>query len=158
MELIAIILAVIMGGLFIIIKSLNMMLGNKIGIYGSNLVNHLTGIIGSSIIYFTVTIIGFQKLSFYNNVPLYAFIGGIIGSTFVILSNYSFSKTTVVTSTILILCGQFISSIVIDIFILNLQIKPTAIAGAVLIVIGTILYSAKSSGTRNNSQLSHEKI
>ncbi|KAB3529290.1 hypothetical protein F8154_14840 [Alkaliphilus pronyensis] len=141
MELLAIILAVIMGCMFIIIKSLNMMLGSKIGIYSSNLVNHLTGVVGSSFIYFTVLLIGLEKLQVYNNIPTYALTGGIIGSTFVILSNYSFSKTPVVTSTILILCGQFISSLIIDILVLDISIKPTAIAGALFIVLGTILYS-----------------
>lgn len=144
MGYLAIMLAIIMGGLFIIIRSLNMILGNAIGIYGSNLVNHFTGIIGSTIIYFTVITLGLQRIEVYSSIPPYAFLGGIIGSAFVILSNYSFSKTTVVTSTILILVGQFISSLIIDMIILDLQIKPTAIAGALLIVIGAILYSLKS--------------
>ncbi|KAB3529244.1 DMT family transporter [Alkaliphilus serpentinus] len=147
MAILAIILAAIMGGLFIIIRSLNMMLGNSIGIYGSNLMNHLTGTIGSSIIYLMVIVTGVQKFQSYENIPLYALMGGIIGSTFVILSNYSFSKTSVVTSTILLLCGQFISSLIIDILILDIEIKPTAITGAILIIIGAILYSYKSKDT-----------
>ncbi|MFZ5353595.1 MAG: DMT family transporter [Bacillota bacterium] len=153
MSILAVVLSVIMGALFIIIRSFNMMLGKQIGIYASNLVNHIAGVIGSSIIYLTVIMIGIQRHQLYENVPIYVYVGGFIGATFVVLSNYSFSKTTVVTSTILILCGQFISSLAMDILILNISIKPTAVLGAVLIILGTVLYSIKDKATKAAAEI-----
>ncbi len=123
--------------------SINMLLGKQLGIYTSNMVNHLTGIAGSGIIFIFALMLGMSKGVELGGIPAYAFLGGVMGSTFVVLSNYSFSKTSVVTSTILILCGQFISSILIDVYILNMQIKTTSIIGALLIIIGTIMYNMK---------------
>ena len=65
------------------------------------------------------------------------------GATFVALSNYTFSKTKVLMSTLLILVGQTVASVVIDYIHLGEMISFNAVIGTVLIVLAVILYNSK---------------
>ena len=75
------------------------------------------------------------------NAPFYAYLGGVMGALFVILSNFTFYKTSVITSTILILSGQFLSSVLVDILVLQKEISLKNIAGAIIIILSVILYN-----------------
>lgn len=140
-----IILGIFAGACFILNKSINMLLSNETGIFSSNFINHLTGLLGSFIIYIIVISFSEVKVANITNLPFYAFLGGTFGATFIILSNYSFSKTSVITSSILILSGQFLSSLLFDYLVLNNGIKITKVIGAILIIIAIILYSSEKN-------------
>ena len=141
MSIFIIAISLLTGASFIIIRTLNMKLSVEVGIYGSNLINHIVGTLVSSIIVILAMLsmnIGKTNLL---NAPFYAYLGGVIGALFVILSNFTFSKTSVITSTILILSGQFLSSVLVDMLVLQKEISLKNIAGAIIIILSIILYN-----------------
>ncbi|MDV3428725.1 MAG: DMT family transporter [Bacillota bacterium] len=140
-----IIFGIIAGACFILNKSINMLLSNETGIFSSNFINHLTGLLGSIIVLFISLIFIPMKGTLLSGIPFYGFLGGVLGATFVVLSNHTFSKTSVITSSILILAGQFLSSIIFDLIVLKHNLQITKILGAVLIILAILLYSSEKN-------------
>jgi len=135
------ILSVFTGMLFILVKTINMMLSHEVGIYKSNVTNHLTGTIGAAL--FVVLFTGgstFQLVDL-TKVGFFPLIGGVLGATFVALSNYTLPKTKVLISTLLILVGQTICALTIDYFLIGKTISIQAIIGTILIIVAVIIYS-----------------
>lgn len=141
MNIVVILLCILIGAFLIVIRTLNMLLGKEIGIYGSNLVNHITGAIGSALLFGAALVMNLNGAADFGGMPWYAMTGGLLGCMFVVLSNYSFSRTSVINSTILILVGQFLCSLLIDLLVLKMQISMVNIIGAVLICCGVVLYN-----------------
>lgn len=134
-------LSVATGMIFIIMKTLNMLLSKEVGIYKSNIVNHVTGTIGAFMFVLLFLRGSTFELVDLTKIGIYPLLGGIMGATFVALSNYTFSKTKVLISTVLILIGQTIASVVIDYVNLNVMASPKTLIGVVLIIIAVIVYS-----------------
>lgn len=136
-----IILGIITSFCFLMCKSINMLLAKETGIFSSNFINHLTGLTGSILVFFiSLIFIPLKQISI-SSIPFYGYLGGVLGASFVILSNYTFSKTSVITSSILILAGQFLSSLLFGLNSINL----TKITGAALIILSIILYSTEKN-------------
>ena len=148
------ILSVFTGMIFILVKTINMLLSKKVGIYKGNLVNHITGL---CVAFIFLLIMG-QTIDFSNfnldNHGIFPWLGGVMGATFVTLSNHTFSKTKVLISTLLILVGQTIASIVIDFIITGKIISSTSVLGIVLIIGAVFLYNKKSKKTRKKNSVS----
>jgi len=134
-------LSVLTGMIFIVTKTLNMLLSKEVGIYKSNIVNHVTGSIGAFIFVLLFLRGSSFELIQLTQIGVYPLLGGIMGATFVALSNYTFSKTKVLISTVLILIGQTIASIVIDYINLEVTPSPITLLGVLLIIISVIMYS-----------------
>lgn len=134
-------LSVFTGMLFIMVKTINMLLSKEVGIYKSNIVNHFTGLTTS----FLFVLVGVQISQFTISGALsgglFPLMGGLMGATFVTLSNFTFSKTKVLTSTLLILLGQTLSSILMDYLFFDSRISTNAILGTGLMVTAVILYN-----------------
>ena len=124
------ILSVLTGMVFIVVKTINMLLSKEVGIYKGNVVNHLTGLFGCTLF-----------------ILIFPLLGGVMGATFVALSNYTFSKTKVLISTLLILVGQTIASVLIDYVYLNEIVSIKAILGTILIIFAVVLYNSKEAET-----------
>lgn len=140
-----IIFGITAGSCFILNKSINMLLSNETGIFSSNFINHLTGLLGSIAIFFISLIFVPMNKMLLSGIPFYGFLGGVLGATFVILSNHTFSKTSAITSSILILAGQFLSSIIFDFIVLKHNIDIKKILGAALIIFAILLYSSEKN-------------
>lgn len=140
-----IVFGIIAGACFILNKSINMLLSNETGIFSSNFINHLTGLLGSIIIFFISLIFIPMNRVMLSGIPFYGFLGGVLGATFVVLSNHTFAKTSVITSSIIILAGQFLSSIMFDFLILKHDLQFTKILGAVFIILAILLYSSEKN-------------
>lgn len=138
-----IIFGIIAGSCFILNKSINMLLSNETGIFSSNFINHLTGLLGSIAVFFISLVFIPMKNVSLAGIPFFGFLGGIMGATFVILSNHTFSKTSAITSSILILAGQFLSSIIFDFIVLKHNMELKKILGAILIILAILLYSSE---------------
>lgn len=136
-------LSVLTGMVFIIVKTLNMLSASEIGVYKSNVINHITGSLGATIFVFIFTSGSAFALSDLTHVGIYPMLGGVLGATFVALSNYTFSKTKVLISTLLILVGQTLTSVLIDYINLGQIVSLKAIIGTLMVVIAVILYSGK---------------
>lgn len=159
MSIFMIAISILTGASFIIIRTLNMKLSFEIGIYGSNLINHIAGALASSIIVFlAMQGMVIEKVNLLN-APFYAYLGGFMGALFIVLSNFTFSKTSVIASTILILSGQFLSSILVDILILQKDIGLKNVIGAIIIVLSVILYNSDTESEKDDlaikAQLCH---
>lgn len=137
------ILTVFTGMLFIITKSLNMLLSKHIGIYKSNVINHITGLFGVTLMSLLFLRNSSFELSQLLHVGFFPLLGGVLGATFVALSNYTFSKTKVLISTLLILIGQTIASITIDYFYFDEVLSFKAMMGIVCIIVAVMLYNEK---------------
>lgn len=138
-------LSVATGMIFIITKTLNMLLSKEVGIYKSNIVNHVTGTIGALLFVLLFLRNSDFQLVDLTHIGIYPLLGGILGATFVALSNYTFSKTKVLISTVLILIGQTIASVVIDYYTLGEIVSMKTLIGTLMIIFAVIMYSAPSA-------------
>ncbi|MBI9015172.1 MAG: DMT family transporter [Clostridiales bacterium] len=138
-------LSVATGMIFIITKTLNMLLSKEVGIYKSNIVNHVTGTIGALLFVLLFLRNSDFQLVDLTRIGIYPLLGGILGATFVALSNYTFSKTKVLISTVLILIGQTIASVVIDYYTLGQMVSIQTLIGTMMIIIAVIMYSTPSA-------------
>ncbi len=134
-------LSVFTGMIFIIVKTLNMLSAGEIGIYKSNVVNHMMGTLGAFVFVMIFARQSSFQLSDLTSVGIYPMLGGILGATFVALSNYTFSRTKVLISTLLILVGQTLTSVLIDYINLGQMVSLNAILGTCLVIVAVIMYS-----------------
>jgi len=138
-------LSVATGMIFIITKTLNMLLSKEVGIYKSNIVNHVTGTFGALLFVLLFLRNSDFQLVDLTHIGIYPLLGGILGATFVALSNYTFSKTKVLISTVLILIGQTIASVIIDYYTLGQMVSIQTLIGTLMIIIAVIMYSTPSA-------------
>lgn len=71
------------------------------------------------------------------HVPGWAYLGGVVGVFFVILSNLATPKMTAFSMTLLIFVGQIAAGIVIDIAV-NQSVSPGKVVGGLLILLGLL--------------------
>jgi len=132
---------VLVGMLFIFLKTVNMLLAKEIGVYKSNVSNHLTGVVTSILILLVLGLSFDFGLIQIDKIGLYPMLGGIVGAFFVALSNYTMSKVKVVISTVLILLGQSIAAIVIDFVYTGTIISISQLMGTILVLASIVLYN-----------------
>lgn len=140
MYFLGIIISFVAGFLLILSKTCNMSLSKNIGVYGSNMLNYLTGLALSGIFLAASYFFGNPEIPDFGQIPLYVYLGGPLGAAAIIISNFTMSKTTVITTTIIALAGQMAGSMVIDTFLLNIPLKPNTFLGSMLILCGVVLF------------------
>lgn len=143
MQVLFILLGIMVGFLLIFLKTFNMILGEEIGVYYSSFMNHFVGGVMGVILVGIFWSIGLKSELNIAKIPWYAYTGGISGAFFVILSNYTMPKVKILTSTILLLGGQFISSLIMDLFFFKIETSWNKIIGALLIIGAVLIYSKK---------------
>lgn len=143
-------LSVLTGMVFIMVKTINMLLSKEVGIYKANVTNHITGLFGACLFVLFFLRGSTFELSVLKSVGFFPLIGGMLGATFVALSNYTFSKTKVLISTLLILVGQTLASVIIDYLYFNEMVSVKALIGTVLIVTAVFLYNSKEKITEKS--------
>lgn len=112
-------LALLAGGLTILSMILNAQLGKRIGILKSTLINYF---VASSLMFLPLLFTGQIKNLIhlpYRDIPWWAFLGGVVGVSIVMLSNIIIPRIPVIYTTILTFLGQMIVGIIIDILITN---------------------------------------
>ncbi|EJD6585336.1 DMT family transporter [Providencia rettgeri] len=103
-------IALLNGICIVISRTLNGKLAQQYNAFYSSLINHFVGFL-----FLTIMVLIFKTYLFnFNEIPLVAFIGGIIGAFFVIINSYVLPLLGVMLTSILAICGQMISSLVID--------------------------------------------
>lgn len=141
-------LSVLTGMIFIVTKTLNMMLSKEVGIYKSNVTNHVMGLFGATLFVLIFLNGSTFTLSQLGKVGIFPLVGGILGATFVALSNHTFSKTKVLISTLLILVGQTVASVFLDYIIRDQMISMKSVVGVLLVIAAVFLYSSKEQVTQ----------
>jgi len=135
-----IILAIICGCITIISMIVNSHLAKKIGVLQGTLVNYVMGLLGTTIL--IVIVNNSVNISFgnYTTIPLWAFLGGLIGILVVSGSNIVIPKIPTIYTTLLIFIGQLSTGILIDYFRMGFISKGKIIGGS-LILLGLIYNS-----------------
>ena len=138
-----ILIALFNGVCIVTSRTLNGKLAQNSNAFYSSLINHLVGFIFLTI--FVLWIKNYHSIEL-STIPLIAFAGGIIGAFFVVINSYVLPLLGVMLTSVLAICGQMISSLVIDIFggveSNNLLLQ---IIGVLLIIGGVLIKFTKQS-------------
>lgn len=138
-----ILIALFNGVCIVTSRTLNGKLAQNSNAFYSSLINHLVGFIFLTI--FVLWIKDYHSIEL-STTPLIAFAGGIIGAFFVVINSYVLPLLGVMLTSVLAICGQMISSLVIDIFSgvgsNNLLLQ---IIGILLIIGGVLIKFTKQS-------------
>jgi len=94
-------------------RTLNGKLAQQHNAILSTLVNHIVGFLFLSI--FVLAMKDYQSIQL-STIPLIALVGGIIGAFFVVINSYVLPLLGVMLTSVLAICGQMISSLLIDIY------------------------------------------
>lgn len=135
-----IILAILCGCITIISMVVNSHLAKKIGVFQGTLINYIVGLMGSILL---MTIVKYSvnlSLRSYAKIPLWAFLGGVVGVIVVSSSNIVIPKIPTIYTTLLIFIGQLFTGIIIDYFREGF-ISSGKIIGGLLILLGIIYNS-----------------
>ncbi len=116
-------------------RIVNAKLAEKIGTMQSTLINYITGLSLSYIVYLISKdeplFSSLNKVS----VPLWAYLGGLAGVVIIIASNYITPKLSAFYVTLLVFVGQLLIGIIIDYFILH-ELSAGKCIGGLLVLIG----------------------
>ncbi|MEZ2792472.1 DMT family transporter [Proteus terrae] len=138
-----ILIALFNGVCIVTSRTLNGKLAQNSNAFYSSLINHLVGFIFLTI--FVLWIKDYHSIEL-STIPLIAFTGGIIGALFVVINSYVLPLLGVMLTSVLAICGQMISSLVIDILggieSNNLLFQ---IIGVLLIIGGVLIKFTKQS-------------
>ena len=135
-----IILAIIAGAMVILSMIINAKLANKIGVLQGTFINYVSGLIFVLILMLVFKTPGVETIKL-NNIPVWAFCGGLIGILIVAGSNVIIPKIPAIYTTLFIFTGQIIAGITLD-FIIDDKISKGKIIGGLLIVLG-IAYNSR---------------
>ncbi|WP_027625985.1 DMT family transporter [Clostridium lundense] len=130
-----IVLAFITGAMVILSMVINSRLGKKMGVLQGTFINYVVGLVGIFIVLLVKErgiVIFTYKLY---NIPVWAYLGGVIGVMVVAISNVVIPKIPTIYSTLLIFIGQIVTGIVIDFITVNVVSKGKII-GSILILGG----------------------
>lgn len=138
-----ILIALFNGVCIVTSRTLNGKLAQNSNAFYSSLINHLVGFVFLTI--FVLWVKDYHSIEL-STIPLIAFAGGIIGAFFVVINSYVLPLLGVMLTSVLAVCGQMISSLVIDIFggveSNNLLLQ---IIGVLLIIGGVLIKFTKQS-------------
>lgn len=123
------------GASIVVARNINSALANKIGLVQGTFYNYLTGLF-TSFIFFIVTreFLSFSYNSF-KAVPLWAYLGGLVGVVVVASSNIVTPKVPAFYLSLIMFIGQLFSGVLIDYFQFR-DISSGKIIGGVLILLG----------------------
>ncbi|WP_179228716.1 DMT family transporter [Leptolyngbya ohadii] len=133
----AIILSFLSGVAGTLCRIINAQLAQRIGALGSTFCNYALGLLCSILI----LLIEYAFLPAWDSigisVPAWAYLCGLIGVLFVVLSNIIAPKMSAFSMTLLIIVGQLSTGIVLDVLIHH-QFHWSRMAGSVLIFLGLL--------------------
>ncbi len=112
----------------------NARLSQSISNAQTTVLNFMTGLFGILVI-FVIGGFGFDAFTHFYSVPLFAYIGGILGVVVVFIATVVIRKVSIIGASMLMYTGQMLAGIVIDYF-RDIYISPIKILGCILIIVG----------------------
>lgn len=134
----------ILGGISLgVNRSLMGIVGKNQGSIESSVINHLSGAL--FLVFLVLGMTDPFEVADLKTVPLFAFVGGIIGAFFVIIISFVLPKIGVLKTSVLLISGQVLFSTIIDLLSGSLKSVSSAVIGVILILSGVALgfYSKK---------------
>lgn len=132
-------LAALAGVLIAVMVAINGELTAAVGNYPATVIIHIVGLIAVT----AVLLISRQKLHSGPRLPLYMYMGGVVGVGSVLLNNYTYAILGVSVTLALGLLGQLVCSIIIDQFGLfgmpKQPLKPHRVVSAAVVLAGTFM-------------------
>lgn len=129
-------IALFNGVCIVMSRTLNGKLAQQRNAFYSALINHLIGFL-----FLTVIVLVLNQYQFnLAEIPLIAFVGGIIGAFFVVINSYVLPLLGVMLTSVFVICGQMISSLVIDtVNGIQNQNAYLQLIGVALIIVGVMI-------------------
>lgn len=141
--MLVILLAVLGGVLTTLSMVVSSSLGKKIGLIQSTIIHYIGGLIGGIFILIGMGSVSVPSIIDMSRMPLYIFLGGIMGVMVVYASNVVIPKIPVVYSTLLMFSGQMLCAIVMGDF------SWKKLLGAIIVILG-IFYNSKIDEKEEN--------
>ncbi|WP_243125516.1 MULTISPECIES: DMT family transporter [Clostridium] len=133
-------LAFIGGALVTLASIINSRLGKEIGVIQGTIINYTVGLICILLVcLFNGSLFKISSQGFLD-IPLWAYLGGMVGVAVVILSNIVIPKIPVIYSTLLIFIGQIVTGIIVD-YIFGNPISKGKFIGCIFIILGLVYNS-----------------
>ncbi|WP_315076573.1 DMT family transporter [uncultured Clostridium sp.] len=131
--MIYILMSILAGVIIVVSRILNTKLSKEIGLIESSYFNYFTGSITSILFFFIMR----EKFIFtlLNNVPFYAYLGGLLGVAIVILNSVVTPKMSAFYVTLLIFVAQLFTGIALD-WLISRQFPLSKIIGGLIVVAG----------------------
>lgn len=146
-----ILLAILGGVLTTLSMIVSSTLGKKIGLIQSTIIHYIGGLIGGVFILIGIGSASTLSIVDMSRMPLYIFLGGIIGVIVVYTSNIVIPKIPVVYSTLLMFSGQMLCAIIIDTIVMG-EFSWQKLLGAIVVILG-IFYNSKVDSKENKAVL-----
>ena len=136
-----ILLAILGGVLTTLSMIVSSTLAKKIGLIQSTIIHYIGGLIGGVFILIGMGSSSAPSIIDMSKMPLYIFLGGVMGVMVVYASNVVIPKIPVVYSTLLMFSGQMLCAIIIDTIVMG-DFSWQKLLGAVIVILG-IFYNSK---------------
>ncbi len=146
-----ILLAILGGVLTTLSMIVSSTLGKKIGLIQSTIIHYIGGLIGGIFILLGLGNASAPSIMEMSRMPLYIFLGGIIGVVVVYTSNIVIPKIPVVYSTLLMFSGQMLCAIIIDTIVMG-EFSWQKLLGSVVVILG-IFYNSKVDSKENKEAI-----
>jgi transporter family-2 protein len=137
-ELIGVFILALLGGVSLgINRSLLGRLGVGVGAAGASVINHA----GGALFVFLLLLLtgGRLDVGLLQEAPAYAYVGGIIGAFFVMITSWLIPRTGVMKTTVLLISGQMLFGSILDFLLERLSSLPVSLAGLGLILMGVLV-------------------
>ena len=141
------IISVLSGVTIVLARILNAKLAQKIGTIQATVINYVVGIL-FSLLFWMIANKGFSIASSSSHIPFWAYFGGLLGVTIIMLSNYTTPRISAFYLTLLVFLGQLGLSILID-WLVSKDFSLFKLIGSLFVVAGftyNLLLDRKSVG------------
>ena len=128
--------AVLLGVLNVFNKMVNVKASEYLGNTNGTLINYFEASIISLVILLALGEAHELTPSFVKNVPSYLYLGSVTGLIALIFLVIGTKKSTVMVSTIVVLIGQLVTSIVLDCIFFNENFSPLKMLGILFVIAG----------------------
>lgn len=129
-------LAVLNGLLIGLSRQLNGRLAMSAGPLGASFCNHL---LGFGLLAVLVALGGSGNLAAATTAPIAAWLGGVFGALFVAANSFVLSRLGAVRTVVLVVSGQMLAGLVIDLLARGAAVAPLQFAGLFAIFAGVIV-------------------
>lgn len=132
---IAILVSVMAGVSIVLARTINANLAKTIGLFSGTFFNFVTGLFTSLIfIFFSKESLNMSNIDF-SSIPIWAYLGGLVGVIVIVLSNHITPKISAFYLTLLIFIGQLFVGIILDYFTLG-ELSIGKVLGGILVLLG----------------------
>lgn len=130
-------LGVLNGFCITLSRVFNGQLSTKYGAFHASLVNHAVGFLFLSALFTMVSVSFWGPLQMTSGQP-WLYLGGVIGALYVAVNSFVMTKLGSTNSIVLVVCGQMLFGLTIDMYSVGLENLSLQVLGAGLVIVGVV--------------------